>query len=116
MNPRTPRFELVTTTPVQRIDLAEARRLGGIRDASHRSTLSETTRDAIGLSETVDDALTGLTGAQIDQAGLASSTEVAIGYIVAYLRHHQFSAAELIDVVWAAADTLEKRTQMRSEP
>ena len=104
-------FELVTTTEVPLIRMGEAQRLGGLT-AAHQVELSEAAREAIGLSDAVDAGLTGLTGAKIEHAGAASDTEISIGYLVAYLRHHRFSEAELIDVVWEAADIIERRTQM----
>lgn len=98
----------MTTIPVPRIDLAASVRTGAFAGgASER--LSETTREAIGLSDAVDAALSGLTGAKVEHAYEASSEELSIGYLVAYLRRHRFSEAELIDVVWAAAEVLEKR-------
>ena len=104
-------FELVTTTPVPRIDMCEAKRLGDIAGARHPE-LSEDARETIGLSDTVDAALTGLTGAKVELRGEASSEELSIGYLVAYLRHHRFSEAELIDVVWEAAAVRDKRAAM----
>ena len=100
-------FELVTTIPVPRIDLDASARLGA--GVAHTAALSESSREAIGLSDTVDAALTGLTGAKVEHAGEASAEELSIGYLVAYLRHHQFSEVELIDLVWKAAAVLERR-------
>ena len=101
-------FELVTTIPVPRVDLDASARLGAFA-AGASDRLSETSREAIGLSDTVDAALSGLTGAKIEHRYEASSEELSIGYLVAYLRRHEFSEAELIDVVWEAAAILERR-------
>ena len=104
-------FDPVTTTPVPRIDLDAAARTGGFA-AGAPDRLSETTREAIGLTDTVAAALEGLTGAKVEHAYEADAEELSIGYIVAYLRHHQFSEAELIDVVWEVAATLDRRDAM----
>ena len=104
-------FELVTTTEVPRVRLDESRRLGALH-AAHYAGLSESAREAIGLSDAVEAALTGLTGAKIEHAGEASGVEISIGYLVAYLRDHDFTAAELVDLVWKAAEAVEQRGQM----
>ena len=101
-------FELVTTT-VPRINLDASARTGVWASARREPPSSATSREASALGATVDAALDGLTGAKVEHSYEASDEELSIGYLVAYLRHHRFSEAELIDVVWAAAQVLEQR-------
>lgn len=101
------------TTPVPRIDLAR----GPVHDALHgdgpyagcQPAPSAAAVEAIGFTPAIEAALNGLTAAKLEAVDDASAAELSIGYLVAYLRHHRFSEAELIDVVWEAAATLERR-------
>ena len=99
--------------PLPPLDFDEARRIGKF---ARGSQLSETTRSVIGLTDTVEAALNGLLGAKISATGDAHACEVSIAYLVAYLRHHEFSKAELIDVVWETAAILDRRSEAPGGP
>lgn len=75
----------------------------------HPCHMSREAREAIGLTDEVDRALSGLTAAKIDAGPGSCEREVGIRYLAKYLRRHAFDAGEVIDLVWEAAGIVDKR-------
>ena len=88
-----------------------------------RTRLSAETRAAIGLTDTVEAALDGLTAAKqaaVEEAverdrgrGFVSiediHREAATEYLARYVRERGFSNEELLDLVWEAGCILDQR-------
>ena len=73
-----------------------------------RTRLSAETRAAIGLTDTVEAALDGLTAAKI-AARPGDPYEASIAWVARYLHEHEFTPEEIVDLVWEAARILDGR-------